>query len=264
LGQQQLQDVRDGMMSWATHLKMFRLDYANRKAYIERLAEQSRREVADMLSRCQNPYLAFSGGKDSVLMLHLVRQVTGGTAVPAIWEDEWETRHTHDILDYIEREWGTRLIRVRSATDPEFFRRYGVHSVLNQAVRIDHTVPSWLDYRTISDFDGFFVGMRKDESTKRMYALQKATRHLKTFEMVRCAPIADWTYRDVWAYTAHHNLPINGRYPRLIEIGVDLKHARVGGLTTIRVEGYGAMNIDAEAFPDEYNAMLEANPIMRG
>ena len=37
--------------------------------------EQAKRVITEWLSHCDKPYVAFSGGKDSSVMLHLVRQI---------------------------------------------------------------------------------------------------------------------------------------------------------------------------------------------
>lgn len=240
---------------------------AGMRAYAERYAarltaleEESIAEIRGALAHSQRPYVAFSGGKDSVLMLHLVRQCR--VDVECIWVDEWDTPETWRMLDYVEQVWGNRVYRVRHRYHPEFYRRYGVHPVLNQPIRIDYHLEHYGELPPLG-FDCAFVGMRRDESRNRERVLrERMTQFLETKRILRCAPIANWRLHDAWSYTLSRGLPVHGTYARQLAAGIPLKHCRVGGLTIIRLFGLGVGYKHKMVDPVEWGEMIAANPCM--
>ncbi len=237
---------------------------AHARVYAERLKQledASLNEIDGMLAQCQHPYVALSGGKDSMLMLYLVRQIKPD--IECIWVDEWDTPDTWALLDWVEREWGNKVWRVRHKYHPEFFARYGEHPVLNQPCRIDWHLEHYGDLPPLG-FDGVFVGMRRDESKKRDWALRhQKTQYLKYRQILRCAPLGDWRLYDAWAYTIAKGLPVHPAYARQLEMGIPLERARVGGLTIIRLIDLGTGAKHKYVDPAEWQAMLIANPCMR-
>jgi 3'-phosphoadenosine 5'-phosphosulfate sulfotransferase (PAPS reductase)/FAD synthetase len=246
---------------WAVYEKQFRAHAvlkANRLAWLE---EKSLEDIDLFLSSCQRPYVAFSGGKDSLLMLWLTRKLKPD--IECIWVDEWDTPDTWNMLDWVEREWGHKVWRVRHQKHPEFFKKFGVQPVLNQATRIDFNLERYGDLPPLG-FDGALVGMRRDESKNRDRVLRfRRTQYLETKQILRCAPMANWKLLDAWAYTLSRNLPVHPAYKRQINLDIPLKYARVGGLTIIRLLGLGTGYNHRQIDPIEWGAMIDANPCMQ-
>ena len=237
------------------------LAYAGRHAgRLAALERASLDEITAVIERARRPYVALSGGKDSMLLLWLCRQILPG--IECVWVDEWDVRATWDILDYVEHQWGNRVWRVRHKIHPEFYRRYGVQPVLNQPVRIDYHLERYGDLPPLG-FDAAFVGMRRDESKNRDRVLrQQQTQYLRTRLILRSAPLANWRLDDAWAYTISRGLPVHHGYARQIAAGVPLKHARVGGLTVIRLLALGVGYKHKMVDRNDWSACVAANPCM--
>lgn len=247
--------------TWAMFIAGMRAYYRLNSDRIAKLESESIAEIERMKMLCHNPYLAYSSGKDSTLMLWLVRKVYPG--ISCIWIDEWDTQDTHDQLDLIEQSWGHTIYRARYRFHPEFFAYFGVQPVLAQNIRIDIVGDTLKDIPPSLGFDGVFVGMRRDESVNRDRVLRhRQTQYLKGKEIVRCSPLGEWRLEDVWAYSVHHDLPLHAGYAKQINLGIEPKRARVGALSIVRVYQFGTSSIAKMLYPHEWAAMVEANPCM--
>lgn len=144
------------------------------------------------LERVRTPYVACSFGKDSAVMLHLVRLQCPDIAVRFIrWKDETEFI---DNYDEVIAQWGNLN--------------------LNQ---IELSRESLADKRkeryNTSDFDSYFIGLRASESTVRRITLKKDGMFYKNkAELVRISPLADWQDADVAAYVFSNHLPVLNSY----------------------------------------------------
>lgn len=178
-----------------------------------------RRRVAQALEIIQgalkymrNPYVAFSCGKDSSVLAHLVLSVRPGT--PLRFLSSGETRLVHNVDDVLE-----------------FFRRMGGDI---QEINIDRVFsPEWInatwdeqrkagnkDLELLNDpkYDGIFMGLRAEESRPRRISLYtRQDKDLPPFchkyttgkrlNMIRCCPLAQWTTEDVGGYILQHGIP---------------------------------------------------------
>ncbi|CAM3073230.1 sulfate adenylyltransferase subunit CysD [Skermania piniformis] len=174
------------------------------------------REVAAELER---PVLLFSGGKDSIVMLHLATKAfrPGRLPFPVMHVD---TGHNFEEViatrDRLVDEYGVRLVVARVQDDID-------------AGRVVDTGPSRNPLQTVTllrgiaegRFDAAFGGARRDEekarAKERVFSLRdefgqwnpKAqrpevwnlynSRHRRG-EHMRVFPLSNWTEYDIWAY----------------------------------------------------------------
>lgn len=199
------------------------------------------RTIHAALSRATMPYVAYTSGKDSLVVGWLVEQVTRG--VTLAWsDDELEYPETVAIM---ERLAGDLLFVVTSGyswhngwfhpwVDRPFFR-----DPLPQMVWITEDQD---DYMARQGHDLTFTGVRAEESRARRDWLAFAAGRfdvpglypVRSGTGLRCTPLWDWTTDDVWAYIHAHGLPYNPVYDRLAEIGVEPRRQRVGPLPLAR------------------------------
>ena len=199
------------------------------------------REVAGEFER---PVLLFSGGKDSIVMLHLARKAFWPSAVPFTLMHVDTGHNFPEVIEYRDRvveQYGLRLVvaSVQDAIDDGRVveRPDGSRNALQ-------TVPL-LDGIIANKFDAVFGGGRRDEekarAKERVFSLRDEFgqwdprrqrpelwdlyngRH-KLGEHVRVFPLSNWTELDVWRYIEREN----------IELPVDLLHARARGLPARR------------------------------
>jgi sulfate adenylyltransferase subunit 2 len=185
------------------------------------------REVAAEL---ENPVLLFSGGKDSLVLLHLARKAfrPGRFPFPVMHVD---TGHNFpEVIEFRDRlmsEIGERLI-VASVQDSIDSGRVAEETG-PRASRNRLQTTTLLDAIEEHGFDAAFGGARRDEerarAKERVFSFRddfgqwdpKAQRpelwnlyngRVRKGEHVRVFPISNWTELDVWQYIAEEELEL--------------------------------------------------------
>lgn len=226
-----------------------------------RLAE-AEGHVAAMLARCAAPYVAFSAGKDSAVLLWLVAHHRPD--IPVRLLASGETRLLHANFDAVLDWWRARFpaLDLREILIDRVFA-----AGWEDADWATSRHAGRADIRTAlpasGEFDGVFIGLRAAESPTRRRALAKqgplyqyvATRRDALANQWRCCPLAWWRDEDVGAVIAAHDLPL-----------LDAYHGRAGlaTRTTLRLTRAafetGALAELRERDPDAYRALLARWP----
>lgn len=191
--------------------------------------ETARQVITDALARSRRPYVAFSGGKDSTCMLHLVLQQAPGVTV-FHWDYGW-----YFIPRWLEQEFvdnaraiGATNLIVRATGSPKpYFGLSEMFGVINELF-------------VKQGYDLAFVGLRAEESLKRK---RRIARQQSLIAIRECWPIAEWTWKDVWAYIFNHNLPYASVYGRYAPL-VGLENVRLSTFFDREFEKIGAPTLD--------------------
>lgn len=186
-------------------------------------------------------FVAFSGGKDSLVVLDLARQVDA--SVPVVFYDSGlEYPETYAYLEQLQQHWRLNLEVIPA--------RHTVLEVLAGSGHWDHTAPDvsgvpnlrriLIDEPAAVAHDrhgpGVLWGVRSQESHGRAMAYRVALRDSpgdsraeqrqqhggvirRVDGTVAFGPIWDWRHPQVWGHIAGNRLPVNPVYAKLRQLG---------------------------------------------
>lgn len=194
--------------------------------------------IRDAFKKFVRPVVVWSAGKDSTVLLHLIRKYLGNNSqrIYALFIDHgMHYPETFSLLNKIAESWNVKVITARNDdiinnvnndgfvsvsklnyenqeevqvlgfSDTEF--KYGLDSeVANHLLK---TVPMKKSIRT-NRFDCAFVGVRWDENPARSTEVFMHPR--KDPDHVRIHPILPFSEADIWEYTFKYQLPIHPLY----------------------------------------------------
>ena len=203
-----------------------------RQSHLDALEGEAVHIFRESAAQFERPVLLFSGGKDSILMLHLALKAFWPAPVP-FGLLHVDTGHNFpEVLDYRDRTVAAHGLRLAVAKVQDYIddgrlceRADGTRNPLQ-------TVPL-LDAIGSGRFDAVFGGGRRDEEKARakervfslrdefggwdprrqrpeLWALYNG-RH-RPGEHVRVFPLSNWTELDVWQYIAAENIEIPSIY----------------------------------------------------
>jgi sulfate adenylyltransferase subunit 2 len=189
------------------------------------------REVAATIER---PALMFSGGKDSVVMLHVAMKAFWPAPVPFPVMHIDTGENFDEVLEFRDRtvaQYGLRLIVVRVQDDIDAGR--SVEDIGPRASRNRLQTVTLLRGIIENDFGAVFGGARRDEekarAKERVFSFRDEFgqwdprnqrpelwnlyngRHRKG-ENIRVFPLSNWTELDVWGYILDQQIELPALY----------------------------------------------------
>jgi sulfate adenylyltransferase subunit 2 len=187
------------------------------------------REVAAEFER---PVLLFSGGKDSVVMLHIAAKAFWPAPIP-FPVMHIDTGHNFDeVLEFRDRTVERLGLRLVVASVEESIAKGRVRE-RPDGIRNPLQTVTLLDAINEGQFDAVFGGARRDEEKARakervfsfrdefgqwdpknqrpeLWSLYNGRHHKG--EHIRVFPLSNWTELDIWSYLAADNVDIPSIY----------------------------------------------------
>ena len=196
--------------------------------------------IGDSIDNFTRPAIVWSAGKDSTVVLNLVKEVFKSKNLnipPAILIDHGQHyNETYEMVNQISKDWGFKVIYARNE---DFISKIKDNRVLiedlnseNQSElrKIDFNgTKGYVDYsldtfegnhllKTVPfndiirkyRFDALYTGVRWDENEARSVETFISPRHDP--DHFRVQPIILFTERDIWNYMFDNKLPIHPLY----------------------------------------------------
>jgi 3'-phosphoadenosine 5'-phosphosulfate sulfotransferase (PAPS reductase)/FAD synthetase len=183
----------------------------------KKLVEETRGIIIEALSKSKNPVIAFSGGKDSTVVLNLVRSINPdvtavfcNTGVEA--RETVEYCKTIDNLIELKPDGITFWDCVKKYGYPDFKGKKGHHDGNKCCVYLKEK-PAKKYYKE-NHIDLIFTGLTMRESRNRMLLLKHRgfLYYAKSWGLWKCHPIGNWTEKQVWEYIKDNNISYNSGY----------------------------------------------------
>ena len=202
--------------------------------HLRELEAESMYVIREVAAQFENPVLLFSGGKDSIIMLHLARKAFWPAKIPfpiMHIDTGHNFKETIDFRDNLAETLGINLI-VKNVQDSIDKGRVSEEKGPNPSRNRAQTT-TLLDALEEEKFDAAMGGGRRDEEKAR--AKERFFSHRDEFgqwdpknqrpelwnifngrklmgEHFRVFPISNWTEMDVWQYIYLENIPIPNLY----------------------------------------------------
>lgn len=168
-------------------------------------------------------YVAFSGGKDSIVAFDLVRRALPHNKFKVLFGDTgMEFPDTYQVMDQVQElctEEGIEFLRAKSVmSTKDSWNLFGPPAVtLRWCCSVHKTSPQIMLLQEQTGNQGFtgmaFTGIRGDESTSRSEYddISYGSKHRGQFS---CHPILEWNSAELFAYIYQEELIINEAYKK--------------------------------------------------
>ena len=194
---------------------------------LEKLTAETIKKIyntyVEYLNRVDVFYVAFSGGKDSVVALDLVQRALPHNKFKVLFGDTgMEFPDTYKTVDTIEaqcKERGIEFIRAKSHYSPEeSWKKFGPPATVTRwCCSVHKTAPQVIALRELTgkpNFTGMaFIGVRASESISRSQYdyVSLGEKHKGQYS---CNPILEWNSAELYMYIYTENIYLNDAYKK--------------------------------------------------
>jgi phosphoadenosine phosphosulfate reductase len=188
--------------------------------------------IEKALREHKKPAVACSFGKNSIVVLHMVRQFVPNVHV--LFNDTlMEYPDTYKFKRQITKKWNLNLVETRPTRTFwwivenygfPLFSRKGHKDASKNCCRYLKEYPIDRILRRYK-FDLYFTGLSRHESRLREFSAKRYGNYFysKRSKHWKCHPIQDWTNNDVWKYHEIFDIPRNSFYDKDAPDGFDVR-----------------------------------------
>lgn len=194
---------------------------------LEKLSAETIKKIyntyVEYMDRVDVFYVAFSGGKDSIVALDLVQRALPHNKFKVLFGDTgMEFPDTYTTVDRIEaqcKEQGIEFVRAKSHFSPEeSWRKFGPPATVTRwCCSVHKTAPQVIALRELtgkSNFTGMaFIGVRASESISRSEYdyVSLGEKHKGQYS---CNPILEWNSAELYMYIYSEDIYLSEAYKK--------------------------------------------------
>ena len=250
----------------------------------ENVLKATLKRISFLFDLYDNIQLAFSGGKDSTVLFHLVNaeaKKRNRKFILYFQDQEAEYQGTIDFVEWamsqpnVIPQWYQVPIFMTNAASHEqlFLWAWGdgeewvrekhplaIHKLEHKYTKRFYKFNLWVAQQNRKNFEGSFVsiiGLRAEESPDRRFVMFGEDSDLfwlrRKTEPHKAYPIIDWSYTDVWKYLIENNLPYNKVYDKMYMLGGNLRYFRVSNL--VHEKAFRCLTDLQELEPETYDKL---------
>lgn len=192
---------------------------------LDALVNKSIKELYNVYATYKNKvdlfYVAFSGGKDSIVLLDIVTSTIPNNELRVVFGDtQMEFSDTYDVIDFVKKDCEKKEIPFHIAKSHldviDSWEKFGAPAQrLKWCCSVHKTSPQITLLRDIlkkPNFTGMaFIGVRGDESASRS-EYEYVTKGKKHKGQYNCYPIFHWNTAELFLYIFDKELILNKAY----------------------------------------------------
>lgn len=177
---------------------------------------RSKKIIKDLLSQCERPYLSWSGGKDSTVMLWLTLQIKPDIEVIYFDADSC----LPDGQEYMMRlvsEWSLNFRAAKTRPLLDVLAEYGIDHPCINYYTMKATVYEPVRQLAKEGYDGSLVGIRAQESRGRKLGGMRygeLFRNKSYDNMLEAWPMLWWTAKEIWFCIDYYKIPYHPAYDK--------------------------------------------------
>ena len=201
----------------------------NAAPHLRQLEAESIHIIREVVAECRNPVFLYSIGKDSSVLLHLIRKAfyPSKPPFPLLHIDTgWKFREMIEFRDETVRRYGLDLIaHTNREAQAQGVNPFDHGSFYTHAMKTEALKAALRQHA----FDAAFGVARRDEeksrAKERVFSFRSAAQHwdpkdqrpefwnlyngrVGPGESIRVFPLSNWTELDIWQYLLAEEIPI--------------------------------------------------------
>lgn len=251
---------------------------------IENVLEATQKRISFLFDNYDNIQLAFSGGKDSTVLFHLVNSEAikrNRKFILYFQDQEAEYQGTIDMVEWVMSQpnvipqwYQVPIFMTNAASHQQLFlwawgeneewvrekHPLAIQKLENKYPRRFYKFNLWVAQQNRKNFKGSFVsiiGLRAEESPDRRFVMFGEDSEMfwlrRKTEPNKCYPIIDWSYTDVWKYLIENGLRYNKIYDKMYMLGGNLRSFRVSNL--VHEKAFRCLTDLQELEPETYDKL---------
>lgn len=208
--------------------------------------------------------VSVSGGKDSTVMLHLVRALVPDAA--AAWFDSGAELAGTAAL--VAQQGAERIAPIRDLPDMcRYAGWWGARNPVDHGASFDVLATLILEpserFAVAHSLAVMALGLRAHESRGRYRsaAMRGDLYYVESTGLWHLCPLAWWTTADIWAYIAEHDLPYHPAYDAMARIRVPREQQRIGTALGGKAISTGRIAVIKRIDPGLFNRLAAEFPL---